>query len=83
VRDIDKEADYRYLAETAQRQVEDTTELIRQYASGMSRSLGIDGISSVVSQQLSKDIAFMDAVADRNRYIQLATMYATMALMYK
>lgn len=66
-------------AETAER----LSNTIRDYAARVAASLGSNGRSAVVSQQLSKDIPFLDTVSDRNRYIQLSIMYSNLALLHK
>ena len=74
---------YRSRAEEACTTVERLTLSISAYAAQLAKDLGADGRSAVVSQQLSKDIAFMDTVSDRNRFIQLSIMYSNLALLHK
>ena len=74
---------YRTLAAEAASNVERMSNLIRDYAAKTASSLGANGKSAVVSQQLAKDIPFLDLVSDRNRYIQLSIMYSNLALLHK
>jgi len=72
-------AHYRDKAFDAAAEVERLSNVIRDYAAKTANSLGANGRSAVVSQQLSKDIPFLDVVSDRNRYIQLSIMYSNLA----
>ena len=74
---------YREEAVIAAQTAERLSNTIRDYAARVAASLGSNGRSAVVSQQLSKDIPFLDTVSDRNRYIQLSIMYSNLALLHK
>lgn len=71
---------YRAKADEAVAAVERLQEQITRYAQ---RARVEYGESALTSVKLSKDIAFMDTVSDRNRYIQLAIMYSNMAVLHR
>lgn len=74
---------YREEAIIAANTAERLSNTIRDYAAKVAASLGSNGRSAVVSQQLSKDIPFLDTVSDRNRAIQQSIMYSNLALLHK
>lgn len=68
-------------AERAHKQLlEVLVKITAEFHGALSRTGNHPGVASV---SLSKDTYFGDLIGDRNKFIALTTMHATMATMYK